>query len=120
MSFDPAVIGLNTILEAFFAVHDPTTLNRQGADVGTQYRSVILYHSPEQRQEAEAFIAGLAQQGTWPGKIVTALAPLDAFYPGEDYHQHYFKKNPYAGYCLAVINPKVKKFRKNYADWLKA
>jgi len=120
VTFDPAVIAFEDILDVFFTIHDPTTLNRQGADVGTQYRSAIFTHSPEQKTTAEAVIRRVEEQGLWPDPIVTEVAPLDVFYPAEDYHQEYFANNPYAGYCRAVIAPKVAKFRKKYLDRLKA
>ncbi len=119
VTFDPAVISYREILEVFFSVHDPTTRNRQGADVGTQYRSIILYHSDSQRQTAESLIAELNQKGIWQKPIVTEVAPFTAFYPAEEYHQEYFEKNPYAGYCQVVIQPKVSKFRKQFAERLK-
>jgi peptide-methionine (S)-S-oxide reductase len=119
VTFDPEVISYHDILEIFFASHDPTTLNRQGADVGTQYRSVIYYHSPEQKQAAEAMIAELNAAGVWPSPIVTELAPFRAFYQAEDYHQGYFRNNPGQGYCQVVVAPKVAKVRQKFADWLK-
>jgi peptide-methionine (S)-S-oxide reductase len=118
--FDPQVISYREILEVFFSVHDPTTLNRQGADVGTQYRSVIFYHSPQQKQIAEDIIRELDQSGTWDNPIVTEIAPFEQFYRAEEYHQEYFEKNPYQGYCQVVIAPKVSKFRKKYLSRLKA
>jgi peptide-methionine (S)-S-oxide reductase len=105
------------ILEVFFSIHDPTTLNRQGADVGTQYRSIILFHSPEQERVAREVIA--EQQARWSQPIVTELVPFDAFYRAEEYHQEYYQKNPFAGYCQMVVRPKVDKFRHQYADRLK-
>ncbi len=119
VTFEPAVISYREILEVFFSVHDPTTRNRQGADVGTQYRSIILYHNEEQRQTAESLIAELNQKGIWQKPIVTEVAPFTVFYPAEEYHQEYFEKNPYAGYCQVVIQPKVGKFRKQFAERLK-
>ncbi|WP_448336014.1 peptide-methionine (S)-S-oxide reductase MsrA [Bellilinea sp.] len=119
VTFNPAVISFREILEVFFSVHDPTTRNRQGADVGTQYRSIILYHNEQQRQIAESLIAELNQKGIWQKPIVTEVAPFTAFYPAEEYHQEYFEKNPYAGYCQVVIQPKVSKFRKQFAERLK-
>jgi peptide-methionine (S)-S-oxide reductase len=100
-------------------VHDPTTFNRQGADVGTQYRSVIFYHSLHQKQVAEELIAKLNQAGIWKNPIVTEVSPAGSFYAAEDYHQSYFKKNPYQGYCQVVIAPKLAKFRKSYQSRLK-
>jgi len=117
--FNPQVISFKEILQVFFSVHDPTTLNRQGADVGTQYRSVIFYHSPHQKQVAEELIAELNQAGIWKNPIVTEVSPAGSFYAAEDYHQSYFKKNPYQGYCQVVISPKLAKFRKSYQSRLK-
>jgi peptide-methionine (S)-S-oxide reductase len=119
LAFDPDVISYREILEVFFAIHDPTTLNRQGADVGTQYRSVIFYHSPEQRATAEQVVSDLERAGLWPAPFVTQLMPFEAFYPAEDYHQEYFARNPYQGYCQALIAPKVAKFRKQFLEKLK-
>ncbi len=118
VTFD-ASITLREILEVFFTVHDPTTLNRQGGDAGTQYRSVIFYRSPEQKAVAEDVIAALTAEKLWPAPIVTQLAPFEAFYPAEDYHQEYFAHNPEKAYCQVVIAPKVAKFRKHYLDKLK-
>jgi peptide-methionine (S)-S-oxide reductase len=118
--FDPAVISYREILEVFFATHDPTTRNRQGMDVGTQYRSVIFYHSAEQKRTAEGLIAELNQAGVWGRPLVTEVVPFEAFYPAEDYHQGYFRGNPGQGYCQAVISPKLAKFRKHFAGKLKA
>ena len=103
----------------FFGIHDPTTLNRQGADVGTQYRSAIFYHDEEQKQIAEEVIKDLEEQNIWDKPIVTKLEKLDKFYIAEDYHQEYFANNPYQPYCMAVVAPKVNKFRKHYLDMLK-
>jgi len=114
VTFDPAIISYREILEIFFAIHDPTTLNRQGADVGTQYRSVIFYHSPEQKQAAEAMIAELEARRAFPSRIVTEVVPLNAFYPAEDYHQEYYQNHPGQPYCRVVIAPKLDKFRKQY------
>jgi peptide-methionine (S)-S-oxide reductase len=119
VTFDPQVISYRELLEVFFTIHDPTTLNRQGADVGTQYRSAIFYHSPEQKAIAEQVIQEIKNENIWGKPIVTELAPFSVFYPAEDYHQEYFKHNPYQGYCMAVIAPKVSKFRKKYLDKLK-
>ena len=118
VTFDPSVLGYADLLDVFFATHDPTTLNRQGADVGTQYRSAIFFHSPEQKAVAEAKIAELNAAGLWPNPIVTEVTPLATFYPAEDYHQGYYRANPYQGYCQAVISPKVAKFRKRFAERL--
>jgi peptide-methionine (S)-S-oxide reductase len=120
VTFDPQAISYQEILEVFFSIHDPTTLNRQGNDVGTQYRSVIFYHNPTQKAIAEQVIADLSGQAIWPDPIVTELAPLDAFYPAEDYHQEYFQRNPYQGYCQVVVAPKLAKFRKKFANRLKS
>jgi peptide-methionine (S)-S-oxide reductase len=119
ITFDPAVISFKDLLDVFFVIHDPTTLNRQGADVGPQYRSAIFYHSPEQQAAAEQAIKELEASGLWDDPIVTEVTPLDVFYPAEDYHQNYFERNPYQGYCRVVIAPKVSKFRKQYLDRLK-
>lgn len=120
ITFDPAVISYQELLEVLFTVHDPTTLDRQGADVGTQYRSVIFYHSPEQRATAEEVIADVARQGWWSDPLVTQLVSYETFYPAEDYHQQYFERNPFQGYCRVVIAPKVAKFRQKYLERLKA
>ena len=117
--FDPTVIKYDEILEIFFSVHDPTTLNRQGADVGTQYRSVIFYHNPLQKQIAENMIVELNQAGNWRDPIVTEISSYRSFFAAEDYHQEYYKKNPYQGYCQIVIAPKLAKFRKKYQPRLK-
>lgn len=117
--FDPNVVTYRDLLEVFFTIHDPTTLNRQGADVGTQYRSAIFYHTPEQKATAEHVISELDQEKVWDKPIVTELTPFSKFYPAEAYHQEYFKRNPYQGYCMAIIAPKVAKFRKKYLDKLK-
>ncbi len=112
VTFDPSILSLHDLLIVFFTMHDPTTLNRQGADVGTQYRSAIFYHTPQQKQAAEAVMREIAQAGIWSGQIVTEVTELSHFYPAEDYHQDYFRKNPQQAYCRAVINPKIAKFRK--------
>lgn len=117
--FDPKLISYPELLQVFFSAHDPTQLNRQGNDVGTQYRSVIFYHSPEQKAAAEAVIAELEAAQLWPQPIVTELSPLQAFYPAEDYHQEYFRHNPQQPYCQIVVAPKVAKFRRQFADRLK-
>jgi peptide-methionine (S)-S-oxide reductase len=117
--FDPAVIGYRDLLRLFFAFHDPTTLNRQGPDVGTQYRSAIFVHSPAQRADAEAVIAELTGEGVFDDPIVTAVADAGAFYPAEGYHQQYFQRNPGQPYCRAMIAPKVAKLRAGYAGRLK-
>ncbi len=117
--FDPQVISYRDILGVFFSVHDPTTLNRQGADVGPQYRSVIFYHNSEQKHIAEQVIQALQDSGAYSSPIVTEIAPLEDFFLAEDYHQEYFEKNPYQGYCQVVIAPKVSKFRAKYQPRLK-
>ncbi|MGD0177783.1 MAG: peptide-methionine (S)-S-oxide reductase MsrA [Candidatus Bathyarchaeia archaeon] len=119
VTFNPEVISYKEILEVFFTVHDPTTLNRQGADVGTQYRSVIFYHNSEQRVVAEHVIKGITAAGIWDAPIVTQVEPLKAFYKAEDYHQKYFENNPRQQYCQIVIAPKVRKFREHYRERLK-
>jgi peptide-methionine (S)-S-oxide reductase len=116
VTFDPQVIALADILEIFFSVHDPTTLNRQGNDVGTQYRSAIFYHSEAQKEAAEA--AKSAAQSEWTSPIVTEIVPAVRFYVAEDYHQNYYKDNPRQPYCAYVIAPKVKKFRTQYSKLL--
>ena len=119
VTFDPSVISYREVLDVFFAPHDPTTRNRQGPDVGTQYRSAIFYHSPEQKQTAEQLIAELNAQKIWDRPIVTEIKPLDRFWPGEAEHQDYFARTPWSGYCRVIIAPKVAKFRKTFADRLK-
>ena len=116
---DPSVTSFREILNVFFATHDPTTLDRQGGDVGPQYRSAIFYHSPEQRATAEAVIAEMTTAGVWPDPIVTEVTPFDAFYPAKDEHQTYFRRNGGQPYCQFVINPKVVKLRKNFAHKLR-
>ena len=120
IEFDPAVVSYRELLDVFFVIHDPTTLNRQGVDEGTQYRSAVFYHSPQQQQEAEAVIAELEAGKVWDDPIVTEVVPLDAFYPAEEYHRDYFRRNPGQSYCRAVIAPKVAKLRKQYFEKLKA
>ena len=120
ITFDPKVISYRDLLDVFFTIHDPTTLNRQGNDVGTQYRSAIFTHSPEQKAAAEKAIADLTAQKLWDGKIVTQIEPFTTFYAAEDYHQGYYNKNPNAGYCQLIIAPKVAKFRKHYLNKLKS
>ncbi len=119
VTFDPGVITFRELLEVFFTIHDPTTLNYQGADYGTQYRSAIFYHTPEQKAEAERSIAELGASGAWPRPIVTEVKPLGDFYPAEEYHQGYYRRNPGQGYCQVVIAPKVAKLRRKYAARLK-
>ncbi len=118
ITFDESVIPLTDILRIFFSVHDPTTQDRQGADVGTQYRSAIFFNSSDQEKTAKQIIAEIEKARIWRGPIVTEVAPLTAFYRAEEYHQDYFRKNPTAGYCRMVISPKVAKFRKQFADRL--
>ncbi|MDK9703189.1 MAG: peptide-methionine (S)-S-oxide reductase MsrA [Sulfuritalea sp.] len=117
--FDPAVIDYRTLLLAFFAIHDPTTPDRQGNDVGSQYRSVIFTHGAEQEETARALIAELATAKTWPAAIVTAVSPATTFWPAEDYHQNYFARNPMESYCRFVVAPKAAKLRKVFAGRLK-
>jgi len=119
IAFDPKIISFKEILEVFFTIHDPTTLNRQGSDVGTQYRSAIFYHTPEQKVTAEQVIAELNSEHVWDGSIITELKPFEEFYPAEAHHQEYFKKNPNQSYCRVVIAPKVTKFRKKFLDKLR-
>jgi len=119
VTFDPKIISLKEIMEVFFTVHDPTTLNRQGADVGTQYRSAIFCRSEEQKTIAEQVIREIQKAKLWKAPIVTELVPFKAFYKAEDYHQEYYKKNPGQAYCRIVIAPKIKKFREHYKDKLK-
>lgn len=118
VTFDPSTISLDQLLSVFFTIHDPTTLNRQGNDVGTQYRSVIFYESEEQKATAQKVIASLESTGTWSG-IVTEVKPLPEFYPAESYHQRYYEKNPDQAYCQIVISPKLAKLRQAHADLLK-
>jgi peptide-methionine (S)-S-oxide reductase len=120
VTFDPRAVSFREILEVFFTIHDPTTLNRQGADVGTQYRSAVFYHTPEQKEMAEQVIAELDAARLWDAPIVTEVAPLEEFYTAEAYHQDYFEKNPFQPYCRMVVAPKVVKFRKQFLEKLKA
>ena len=120
VEYDPSVITYEKLLEIFFRTHDPTTLNRQGPDVGTQYRSVIFYHDNEQRQLAEQVVTALNTSRAFGKPVVTQVAPLEAFFPAEEYHQDFFAKNPYQGYCRAVVGPKVEKYRKAFADLIKS
>jgi len=114
LTFDPATISFREILEVFFTIHDPTTLNRQGNDVGTQYRSVIYYDSPTQRDTAKHIIAEMAL--VWDAPIVTELSPAGTYYKAEDYHQNYFQQHPFQGYCAFVVAPKLAKFREVFAE----
>lgn len=116
ITYDPGQISYEQLLQIFFTIHNPTTLNRQGADFGTQYRSAIYYHNAEQLETAKRVIAQLEQERTWTDPIVTELTALDIFYPAEAYHQRYYEKNPYAGYCQMVVAPKVSKFRKTFTS----
>jgi peptide-methionine (S)-S-oxide reductase len=117
--YDGNVVSYQDLLNVFFGIHDPTTLNRQGADVGTQYRSAIFYHNENQKDIAEKLIKDLEMQKIFDKPIVTEVVPLDKFYMAEDYHQEYFAKNPYQPYCMAIVSPKVSKFRKHFLDLLK-
>jgi peptide-methionine (S)-S-oxide reductase len=119
VAFDPKIISYRDLLQIFFVLHDPTTLNRQGADVGTQYRSAIFYHSPEQKKVAEDLIAELQKDKVWDRPIVTQIAPLETFYKAEGYHQGYFRANPRQPYCQAIVAPKVAKLRSHYLEKLK-
>jgi peptide-methionine (S)-S-oxide reductase len=119
VTFDPAVISYTEVLEIFFATHDPTTLNKQGADRGTQYRSAVFVHSPEQRLIAEKMIAQLNAEKIWGSPIVTEVTDAPIFYAAEDYHQEFFKRNPNQGYCMAVVSPKLSKFRQKFLSKLK-
>jgi peptide-methionine (S)-S-oxide reductase len=120
VTFDPSVVSFEDILKIFFVIHDPTTLNRQGNDVGTQYRSAIYYHSPEQKALAERVIADLTREAIFKDRIVTEVSPASKFYEAEDYHQEYFARNPNQGYCQFVVAPKVAKFRKHFFERLKS
>jgi len=119
LTYDPTQVSVRQLLEIFFASHDPTTLNRQGNDVGTQYRSAIYYSTPEQKLEAELLIAELEQAAVFNGPIVTEVLPLANYWPAEDYHQDYYEHHPGQGYCAYVISPKLAKFRQQFADRLK-
>lgn len=114
ITFDPQIVSFGQLLEIFFTIHDPTTLNRQGADQGSQYRSAIYYHSEEQRDVANATIKRLTRDGVWAQPIVTEVAPLAKFYPAEGYHQNYYRNNPVQPYCLMVVRPKVAKYREKF------
>jgi peptide-methionine (S)-S-oxide reductase len=118
VSFDPEVVSYREILEIFFTIHDPTTPNRQGNDIGTQYRSAIYYHSPEQQNTAKHVMAEMAN--VWDAPIVTELSPAETYYKAEDYHQNYFRQHPLQGYCAFVVAPKVAKFRKMFAEKINA
>ena len=120
ITFDPSAVSYLELLEVFFTIHDPTTLNRQGGDVGTQYRSAVFYHTPAQRETAEQAVAAFTAARVWDAPIVTEVVPLETFYPAEDYHQDYFENNASQPYCRAVVAPKVSKFRKQFLERLKA
>lgn len=117
--FDPDVVSYSELLEIFWKTHDPTTLNRQGADIGTQYRSVIFYHNEDQKRLAEEYKQKLDEAGIWNDPIVTEISPFRKFYIAEDYHQNYYENNAYQGYCSFVITPKIEKFKKVFSDKLK-
>jgi len=119
INFDPAVVSFRELLEVFFTIHDPTTPNRQGADIGSQYRSAIFFHNPEQKATSRQVIAGLEAEHVWSDTIVTEVDPFTVFYQAEAYHQNYFANNPGQGYCRAIIAPKVVKFRKKFMQKLK-
>ncbi len=119
LAYDPGVVAYEDLLGVFFSIHDPTTLNRQGNDVGTQYRSAVFYHDDRQKAAAEQAIREMTDAGAWSRPIVTEVVPLTRFYPAEAYHQDYFKNNPYQPYCQVVVAPKVAKFRKQYLSRLK-
>jgi len=114
--YDPDVVSYRDLLEVFFTIHDPTTLNRQGNDVGTQYRSAIFYHDEAQKETAESIIAEMEQANVWDSPIVTEVTPLDTFYAAEDYHQDYYQNNTYQPYCQFVVRPKLQKFRQKFSD----
>lgn len=120
IEYDPDVVSYRDLLEVFFTIHDPTQLNRQGADVGTQYRSAIFYHNEEQKQAAEKIISELEEDEVYAKPIVTEVTPLDTFYAAEDYHQDYYANNPTQPYCMVVVAPKLAKFRKKFAEMRKA
>jgi peptide-methionine (S)-S-oxide reductase len=120
VTFDPDEVSYRDILEVYFTIHDPTTLNRQGADVGTQYRSVIFYHTEGQKRTAEEVISEIEAEGIWNSPIVTEVVPFDEFYVAENYHQNYFRNNGFQPYCQVIIAPKVAKFRKQHLERLKA
>ena len=119
LTFEPAIISVQQILEIFFAIHDPTTLNRQGNDVGTQYRSGIYFHTPQQQQVAQAMLEQLAQERVFDAPLTTELLPEQNFWPAEDYHAQYYARNPSQGYCAAIIGPKLAKFRQTFTQFLK-
>jgi len=114
VEFDPTLVTYQELLEVFFSIHDPTSLNRQGNDVGTQYRSIILTTTPEQQKIAQATLLSLSESGAYPKPLVTQIEPLTTFFPAEEYHRDYFAKNPLQGYCMMVVKPKVDKFKKAF------
>ena len=116
VEYDPTKLSYEKLLEVFFIVHDPTTLNRQGPDVGTQYRSIVLYHDEQQKQAIESFIEGLESEGVYDDEIVTEVEPLETFWEAEEYHQDYYEKNPNDGYCQFNADPKIRKVREKFAD----
>ncbi len=120
VEYDPAVITYEDLLEVFFTIHDPTQLNRQGPDVGTQYRSAVFYHDDTQRETVETYVEALEASGSYDDPVVTEIEPLEVFYPAEDYHQDYFEKNPDQGYCRINVAPKVEKVRTEFADRIAA
>jgi peptide-methionine (S)-S-oxide reductase len=120
ITFDPAELSYDDLLRVFFTIHDPTTLNRQGNDIGPQYRSAIFTHSAAQAEAAKRMVEEITAANIWNGKLVTEIKPLDTFWPAEVEHDDYYNRNPYTGYCRAVVAPKVQKFRKTFADRVKA
>ena len=119
ITFDPRLVTYRDLLNVFFVIHDPTTRNRQGNDIGTQYRSGIFYHSPEQQQIAQEVIAAVTREGVYPNPIVTEVVPASQWYEAEAYHQEYFARNPFEGYCAYVVGPKVAKFRQRFSPLMK-
>lgn len=119
IAYEPDVISYRELLQVFFTIHDPTQLNRQGPDVGPQYRSAVFYHTSEQKETTQEVIRKFKEKGIWDGDIVTEVTPFDAFYRAEEYHQEYYEKNPNAGYCQVIIDPKVAKFREKFQSKLK-
>ncbi|HEY2865925.1 MAG TPA: peptide-methionine (S)-S-oxide reductase MsrA [Pyrinomonadaceae bacterium] len=120
IKFDPAVISFKDLLRVFFSVHDPTTMNRQGGDIGTQYRSAIFYHGEDQKRDAEEVIHEITDEAIYENPIVTEVRRFTKFWPAEDYHQEYFRRNPIQHYCMVIVEPKVRKFRQKWADLLKS
>ncbi len=119
VTFDPSALSYHDLLTVFFTIHDPTTLNRQGNDVGTQYRSAVFYHDEEQKRVVEEVVREIAAESIWGAPLVTEVKPFETFYPAEDHHQEYFKKNPWQPYCRVIVAPKVAKFRQKFAERLK-